>query len=753
MNGKLYYRLYDERLLQDLRRQLGLPGGALRATGLGHLGALRHELVQNGWMMEIRECAPETFSTRKDEVAVRILVAGERAMLLTSFGRRLTVATPSGRRVRLSTAAAFDGFDADVTARMAERRRRWRELGLREKNTVRAERSLGAHRSEALVDWLETNPDSDAAAALATAARFPSLVPVDLEPDGAPLPPWLEIRLSRTARFSSERSPWRAVGDLIAQERGLLLLIVLLAVLASPLGYTMAMTTAFIMDHARSALEAPVAAFGLLAAAFVVSRGLALAQQYTGVRLSGRLGWRLTRSFMLRVLDARIDTVRRLGDGDLYTRLSDLNALQSVLLGQALSFLFGLATVFGGAVYLVHVAPFVIVPTLAGFGVVAGLLFLYLPRLRALRWDMLTTTSAYRDRALERMEGRRVFKHVDAAGFLFARIDPYLTRLAEFSQQSTVLGARLSSATAVVGIAHIAVVTWLAANRYQGGDASLGSLTVVIGLSVAALGSLLQLMNLVPAFVAAEPSVARVQEVICATEPEPAPQTIPARRTVAADVEVRDLRFAWHDGSSILNGASIRLPAGTWTCLTGPSGCGKSTLAGVLGGILEPDHGTIVLDGTPWREFAPSVLRHRIALITQDSFLFNLTIRENLTLGATGCTTEQLLSVLKTTGLLEFIARQPRGLDQLVGENGARMSLGEKCRLSLARGLLRRPGLVILDETLSRLDRRTRESVREGLRSLGVTVLILTHDLAETEHCDQVLTMDQGRIRLGDRHA
>lgn len=746
MNQKLWYAQGDQQLATDLADLLDICQADRRELWKRlDPELLRDSGRRRGWLMEVRAADPETFLECRRAGDLSLLVAGERALLLQLSGRRLTLQLPGGGQRTVSARTAFAQLGGVAIAEQDRRREGWRRLGIQRRHSDRVESKLGPELSGRILGWLDDHPWCDAVGVLEFARRTPGLLPLTAEITSAVAAPWREIRFTRQVWLASDRSPWRSLVGLFRQETGLLLVLLALAMLAIPLGFAMSMFTAFLLDHSRLALTPPLACFALMLAMLISLNALGTAREFASVRLGVRLRIRLMNAYLSRILTSRTDRVRTLGDGDLFTRLNDLFTLQQLMIGQALPLLMTVAGLIGGAIYLGMAARFVIGPMLLSAVVVAVFLVGYTPRLRLLRHRQLENTSVFRNRLVERLEGRRVYKHYDRAGALFRRVDPFFSRVAEFGQQGTVLASRLALTTGVTGTVFAGTVTWMVATRFQQGEASLGALVVVIGLAIGALQSLIGLMNLVPVFVAVEPALRRVREVLAITEPEANARVRRPVRSGPAALTVSDLNFAWRDGPTVLRGLSLALAPGEWAAVIGTSGCGKSTLASILGGLLAADGGRICIDGLQ-EDASRAERRSRVAVVTQEPVLFSRSVRENITLGCHDVSDEELAVILHLSGLTEMVACQPHGVDQQIGENGRRISVGEKCRLSLARALVRKPGLLVLDEVLARLDAVTAMQVRHRLHQAGVTVLLLTHDLFRARDCDSVHVLRDGCI-------
>ena len=222
------------------------------------------------------------------------------------------------------------------------------------------------------------------------------------------------------------------------------------------------------------------------------------------------------------------------------------------------------------------------------------------------------------------------------------------------------------------------------------------------------------------------------------------PQSTP----ILGDIRYQNVSFSYVEGLPALKNVSFHAPPGTTVALVGATGAGKSTLVNLLVRFYEFTSGQIYIDGKPIREYDLRALREAIGVVTQESFLFNGSIRENLLMGKPQASPAELWRAVVAANAQQFIQRLPDGLESVVGERGVKLSVGEKQRLSIARALLKDPPILILDEATASVDTETERLIQEALERLMAnrTSIVIAHRLSTIVHADQILVLDHGRI-------
>src|SRR5689334_19611456 len=278
------------------------------------------------------------------------------------------------------------------------------------------------------------------------------------------------------------------------------------------------------------------------------------------------------------------------------------------------------------------------------------------------------------------------------------------------------------------------------------GSMNLGNLTAFLILSpflFEPMGKLHQLNQLLQAGRAA---AERVFEII--DEPAEPQHGREFKGEVRGEIEFRNVSFSYGSELPALSNVSFHARPGETIALVGKTGAGKSTLINLLTRFYELEQGDILIDGQSIREINVRELREKIGMVTQESFLFNGTIRENLQIGKPGASDEELMEAAEAANARSFIDLLRNGLSSVVGERGVKLSVGEKQRLSIARALLKDPPILVLDEATASVDTATERLIQGALENLMFrrTSIVIAHRLSTIVHADQILVLDRGRI-------
>jgi ATP-binding cassette, subfamily B, bacterial len=228
--------------------------------------------------------------------------------------------------------------------------------------------------------------------------------------------------------------------------------------------------------------------------------------------------------------------------------------------------------------------------------------------------------------------------------------------------------------------------------------------------------------------------------------PEPAdPTPLPDPQGA---VSLRSVRFSYVEGRPVIPGLTIDIPAGQTLALVGTTGAGKTTLAKLVARFYDPDAGQVTLDGVDLRLLSEDDLRSAVVMVTQENYLFNGTVADNIRFGRPDATHEEIVAAAKAIGAHDFIIAMPEGYDTDVANRGGRLSAGQRQLVAFARAFLADPAVLILDEATSSLDVPSERLVQHALRTILArrTAIIIAHRLSTVEIADRVLVMEHGEI-------
>lgn len=316
------------------------------------------------------------------------------------------------------------------------------------------------------------------------------------------------------------------------------------------------------------------------------------------------------------------------------------------------------------------------------------------------------------------------------------------------------IGASINALGTFVTAAAGITILWYGGHRVMSGALTIGELMFFHSL----LGYLLEpLGRLASVNVQIQDGLTAVDRLyqVLDLELEPLGDTRKASfRGVQRAIELRDVSFGYGCRANVLEGVNLTISAGRTVAVVGESGSGKSTLLKLLQGFYPPTEGRILLDGVDLRDFDLAALRERIGVVSQDAFIFNGTIRENIAVGRPSAELSEVMEAARAAGLDEFITSLPERYETVIGERGANLSGGQRQRMAIARALLRRPEILIFDEATSHLDTATEQAIQDNLQTAlaGKTVVLVAHRLSTIRKADYIYVLRNGRIAEEGTH-
>jgi ABC-type multidrug transport system fused ATPase/permease subunit len=435
--------------------------------------------------------------------------------------------------------------------------------------------------------------------------------------------------------------------------------------------------------------------------------------------------------------------------GDMMSRLhGDITEVQSVATGALVGFITSVLGLIGTTAFLIYYSWRLFLVSCLVTPLAALALSRFRGRIHAVAKDVRERNA---DLASLTVDALGAVRFVRASGAEAIEQRKYrqagralIQSLLRF-QVVSALGGGLPGSLLLVGAA---IALFLGGRMVIEGTLTVGALTAFSIYQARLFGPIQGLMGLYLRLQRARASLDRIFEILDLPPDTPDRQDAADPEPVRGQVEFRDVSFGYEQGKPVLDGVSFHVQPGRRIALIGTSGAGKSTIIDLLWRFYHPDRGAILIDGRDLRTVRRAPLIARMAVVSEDSHLWNTTLRENIRYGRPTATDAEIETVVQAADLGGLVAQLERGLDSEVGERGAQLSSGQRQRVALARAFLRRPRILVLDEATSSLDWVSEEIVRRSMEELlsGATTIMITHRLARARDADEILVLDGGRI-------
>ncbi|WP_317992244.1 ABC transporter ATP-binding protein [Streptomyces sp. SP18CM02] len=556
-------------------------------------------------------------------------------------------------------------------------------------------------------------------------------------------------------------SPLRLLLSRVRPHQGVLLRAGLLSLAGSGAGLAMPLTAKYAVD-AFAADRSPAGPLVALTALVLVGACLSAYGRYLMSRTGEGVVLRARDQLVSRIMRLKVPAVDRLTPGDLQSRVtSDTTLLRTVLssgLVESFNSVLMLLGTIGFMAYMDLTLLGVTLVVIVGIGAVTSLLMPRIQRAQLRAQESVGAMGAALDRVLQ------AFRTVKASG-AEERETAAVAAAARHAHDRGVTVAKWASVTDVTMMMSIQLA-FLAVLGVGGARVASGSLEISALIAfllylfylMGPIGGLVEGWTGLQSGLAAVRRIDEVESLPGEPEPETVPVPVPVRDRDTArplGVAFQDVVFGYGDERAPAHqGVTFDVPAGGMVALVGPSGAGKSTVFSLLERFYDHDGGTISVADRNIRDWPLAELRGALAYVEQDAPVLAGTLRENLLFAAPEADEEALASAVARTRLDALVARLPEGLDTAVGHRGVTLSGGERQRIAIARALLRRPRLLLLDEVTSQLDAVNEQALRDVILELAeqTTVLVIAHRLSTVRHADRIVVLEEGRVRRAGTH-
>jgi subfamily B ATP-binding cassette protein MsbA len=421
----------------------------------------------------------------------------------------------------------------------------------------------------------------------------------------------------------------------------------------------------------------------------------------------------------------------------------------------------GLAQMVGGIltsviclVLLILISPMLTLYVLVPVGIFGLISLKAFGKIRPIFRERGVINAEVTGRLTETLGGIRVIKGFNAERQEITTFEAGVNRLfLNVKSSLTATSFVTSSATLLLGLASAGIMG-IGGYMIMDGELTFGdflAFTLLLGFMIAPI---LQMSNIGSQLTEAFAGLDRTEELMNLPLEEDPNRRTKVLPSIRGDVRFEGVSFSYDNGKKTIKDIDFYAPAGSITALVGSSGSGKTTISGLVASFLNPDSGTITIDGIDLQEVRLESYRSQLGVVLQDDFLFEGTIRENILFSRPEASPEQVDNAVQAAYVSEFTDRFEQGLDTMIGERGVKLSGGQRQRLAIARAILADPKILILDEATSNLDAESENYIQASLKELlkGRTTFVIAHRLSTIRQADQILIIENGEIVESGRH-
>ena len=493
----------------------------------------------------------------------------------------------------------------------------------------------------------------------------------------------------------------------------------------------------------------------LMLALYVASAAIGYAVTILILHVSQRTVRAMRADLFAKLMRLPVGYFDRNQTGDILSHISyDIDTVNTSLSNDLVQILTSLITVAGALIMMIRISP-VLVLVFAVTVPVSVLFTKYMTgRVRPLYRERSRKLGELNGFVEEYVSGQKTIRAYRREDDVLGRFDRKNEDAVQSYYRSEYYASVTGPSVNFINNLSLTLISIFGALLYLAGGISLGDISSFVLYSRKFSGPINEAANILSELQSALAAAERVFSLLNEDEePADAPGA-PKLRVTDGDVALEHVDFGYDPGRPVLRDVSLRAKPGGMVAIVGPTGAGKTTLVNLLMRFYDPQSGAISIDGQAIASVQRASLREAFSMVLQDTWLFNGTVHENIAYGSPGATREQVVAAAKATHIHEMIERLPQGYDTVLTEDGVNISKGQKQLMTIARAMLRKSHLLILDEATSNVDIRTELLIQSAMRALmrGKTCFVIAHRLSTIRNADLILVVRDGQIVEQGRH-
>ncbi|HEV4872894.1 TPA: peptide cleavage/export ABC transporter, partial [Streptococcus pneumoniae] len=515
--------------------------------------------------------------------------------------------------------------------------------------------------------------------------------------------------------------------------------------------YLQSIIDTYVPDQMRSTLG--IISIGLVIV-YILQQILSYAQEYLLLVLGQRLSIDVILSYIKHVFHLPMSFFATRRTGEIVSRFTDANSIIDALASTILSIFLDVSTVVIISLVLFSQNTNLFFMTLLALPIYTVIIFAFMKPFEKMNRDTMEANAVLSSSIIEDINGIETIKSLTSESQRYQKIDK---EFVDYLKKSFTYSRAESQQKALKKVAHLLLnvgILWMGAVLVMDGKMSLGQLITYNTLLVYFTNPLENIINLQTKLQTAQVANNRLNEVYLVASEFEEKKTVEDLSLMKGDMTFKQVHYKYGYGRDVLSDINLTVPQGSKVAFVGISGSGKTTLAKMMVNFYDPSQGEISLGSVNLNQIDKKALRQYINYLSQQPYVFNGTILENLLLGAKeGTTQEDILRAVELAEIREDIERMPLNYQTELTSDGAGISGGQRQRIALARALLTDAPVLILDEATSSLDILTEKRIVDNLMALDKTLIFIAHRLTIAERTEKVVVLDQGKIVEEGKHA